>query len=83
MTAHHEPHGGGHHSGGHGGSAGAEWLEMHLGGPVMAFGKAFEHIVERAMVPAIQGVFPKLARWYLVLMAPLVALELLSSVVRF
>jgi hypothetical protein len=75
MSAHHhDEHGGGHHAG----NPSMDWLILHMGGLIMSFGKRFEKCVEAAMMPIINGVFLRLARFYLFIFAPVVLIQFLA-----
>jgi hypothetical protein len=70
MSDNHQPHAGGHHSG----NPAMDWLILHMGEPITSYGEAFERFMEKAMMPAVNGAFGKMARLYLYVMTPVLVI---------
>lgn len=51
-----------------------DWLLLHMGNVITSYGEAFEQFMEKAMMPAVNGAFGKLARLYLYVMTPILVL---------
>jgi hypothetical protein len=65
----------GHHSE----NPGMEWLVYHTGNFILPFGKAFENLMERTMMPAVNGIFGQLARTYLFISTPVLVILLIHD----
>ena len=70
-----------HGKDGHGKGGAAEWLNTHLGGFIVPFGKRAEAAMERSMFLIVNSMFLRLGKLYLVVFTPLVFIELVMHFV--
>ena len=51
------------------------WVDKHMGGLIMEFGKRFERFADFIMMPIVNHWFQRLALVYLALFAPFLVME--------
>jgi len=66
MSGHHESQGSG---------GGVAWMETHLAGFILPFGKAFERFMDWSMFLAVNGIYLRIAVVYLAVFTPILLLE--------
>lgn len=78
MAGHSDEHG----HGGHGGPNVGHWMETHLSGIVMPFGKKMEKVFDRNMHLIVNGVPMMAAKACLVVLTPVLLVEFALHFVR-